>query len=195
MGCSRQHEYRCRECARHQPGDGPDGEGTTGRSRGSSAVQHGCPPRTSSDRDQDPARHAREAGGLGSPRLRIDDVSPQELGSEGERLASRYLERRGYEVRERNWACPCGEVDIIAMDGDSCVLVEVKTRLVSGGRLGMVPELAVGERKQRRYGRIAACYMQLAGVDSVRFDVIAITIVADRTARLRHLVGAFECDA
>ena len=53
----------------------------------------------------------------------------RELGSRGEDAAVRSLERRGWEVVERNWRCQLGEVDIVARDPDGqLALVEVKTR-------------------------------------------------------------------
>ena len=58
-----------------------------------------------------------------------------------------------------------------------------------------MPELAVDRRKRARYRRIALYYLsEHPEVDSVRFDVIAINIVQERMARLRHLVGAFAWD-
>ena len=37
----------------------------------------------------------------------------KKLGQRGEGLATAYLEQRDYAVRERNWRCPAGEVDIL----------------------------------------------------------------------------------
>ena len=51
-----------------------------------------------------------------------------ELGRRGEDAAARFLDRRGYEIVERNWTCAAGEADIIARDGDSVGVVEGKTR-------------------------------------------------------------------
>ena len=134
--------------------------------------------------------------GCASPHLclRIDDISPQELGSEGERIAARYLRDRGWEIVERNWKCPYGEADIIAYDDCECVFVEVKTRLVRSEREQVFPELAVDEAKQRRYVRMAEYYMAMHDIVRVRFDVIAIVVVAHRTAKLHHVVDAFGRD-
>jgi putative endonuclease len=128
-------------------------------------------------------------------RRSIADLNAHELGLEGERIAASYLERRRYEIIETNWKARCGEVDIVARDGEEVVLVEVKTRVCMGGDAPEIPELAVDERKQRKYRSLALYYLaEHPEEDFVRFDVIAINIIGERLAKLRHLVGAFACD-
>lgn len=119
------------------------------------------------------------------------------LGDQGELLASTYLQSRGFEILERKLRNPGGEADIVALDDGCVVLVEVKTRNSrTGGGDEAIPELAVDAEKQRRYRKIALMYLyQHPEVYSVRFDVIAITIDGERSARLRHLVGAFSWDS
>ncbi|TMR21000.1 YraN family protein [Nonomuraea turkmeniaca] len=51
-----------------------------------------------------------------------------ELGKQGEQIAVIYLEAKGMKILERNWRCRYGEIDIIAEDGPTLVVVEVKTR-------------------------------------------------------------------
>ena len=50
------------------------------------------------------------------------------LGNRGERLAAKFLARKGIRILRRQHKMPSGELDIIAMDGDRIVFVEVKTR-------------------------------------------------------------------
>ncbi len=52
----------------------------------------------------------------------------QLLGKEGERIAERYLLKKGYKLVERNYRCPSGELDLIVLDLRVVVFVEVKTR-------------------------------------------------------------------
>ena len=116
----------------------------------------------------------------------------KKLGRRGEKAAARYLELRGYDIVEKNWECPAGEADIIAFDGCTLVFVEVKTRKnISKG----FPSEAVTQEKRARYEKIAAWFLhEHAFVDvPVRFDVVAILVVADDRAFVRHYEGAFEC--
>ena len=53
-----------------------------------------------------------------------------DTGTLGEDLVARWLENQGWEILERRWRCRWGELDIIAMEKISpmLVFVEVKTR-------------------------------------------------------------------
>lgn len=139
-------------------------------------------------------------GARGGDGRLLSEYNAHDIGKEGERIAASYLERRGYEIIETNWECPAGEVDIVARklgdDPDNTeggvVLVEVKTRLDFGADPELMPELAVDNRKRRRYKVLALLYLSThLDLEYVRFDVIALNIIAERTARVRHLVSAF----
>jgi putative endonuclease len=112
------------------------------------------------------------------------------LGERGEDAAAAFLDRSGMTVVERNWRCSAGEVDIVALDGHTIVLVEVKTRRTV--RKG-TPEEAVTPAKRRRYAKLAAAYLQAAGVSAVelRFDVVTLLVIAEDRALLRHHRAAF----
>ncbi|MBQ9059353.1 MAG: YraN family protein [Atopobiaceae bacterium] len=124
-----------------------------------------------------------------------DQLKPHELGEEGERMAAVYLAKRGYEIIDQNWRCDFGEADIIAKDGDVYVLVEVKTRLALGNSVDILPELSVTQSKINTYHRLGLMYIAYhLAVETIRFDVIAINVISDECAKLRHLVGACTWD-
>lgn len=112
------------------------------------------------------------------------------LGQRGEDAAVAYLERTGMTVIERNWRGSGGEVDIVALDGDTVVFCEVKTR--RSCHKG-APDEAITPAKQRRYARLAAQYLRDAslGEVSTRFDVITLRVIAPDRALLRHHRAAF----
>ena len=95
------------------------------------------------------------------------------LGRRGERAAEKYLRRNGYRIVERNFRAAGAEIDIVAMDGDTLVFVEVKTRrsLDAGA-----PEEAVDERKQKQIRRAAEMFAARYRAEDVtmRFDIVAI---------------------
>jgi putative endonuclease len=95
-------------------------------------------------------------------------------------------------IEARNWRSPSGELDIVAQDGESLVFVEVKTR--RSERAGTAEE-AVSAAKQRRIVRLARAYLSSDGTGhggGVRFDVVAIRVIAEDRALLRHYRAAFE---
>ncbi|MBE0416742.1 MAG: YraN family protein [Coriobacteriia bacterium] len=113
-----------------------------------------------------------------------------ETARRGEDAAAAYLERIGCTVVDRNWRCSSGEVDIVALDGSTLIIVEVKTRRTPSAG---TPEEAVSPTKQRRLVKIARHYLAHAGLEGadVRFDVIAIRPIAEHRALLRHHRAAF----
>lgn len=52
----------------------------------------------------------------------------KEQGKYGEDLACEFLARLGYKIVERNYLIRGGEIDIVALDGDTTVIIEVKLR-------------------------------------------------------------------
>lgn len=115
-----------------------------------------------------------------------------EVARRGEDAAAAFLERIGMTVIDRNWRCSAGELDIIALDGTDLVIVEVKTRRSERAGTG---EEAVSPAKQKRLARLAEAYLGATGVEEirqVRFDVIAIRVIAEDRALLRHHRAAFQ---
>ena len=99
----------------------------------------------------------------------------RQTGADYEELACRYLRAQGYRIRQTNYRCRQGEIDIVAMDGQELVFIEVKYRASeSGGG----PLSAVTYRKQRTISRVALYYLfqhHLPDTTPCRFDVIGIT--------------------
>ena len=113
-------------------------------------------------------------------------MNRKEIGDRGERVAEAFLLAQGYEILERNWKSPAGEIDLIAVDGEAIVMVEVKLR--SRGAWG-TPEEAVTSSKQRRLIQTAWAYLEKSGgMDrDWRIDVVAIeTSSSGEIARLDH---------
>jgi putative endonuclease len=99
----------------------------------------------------------------------------QDLGKLGEDFACAELSRRGYSILARRYRTKYGEIDIVARDGSTIVIVEVKTR--DGRAFGEGAE-AVTFAKQRRMLRMGTDYLlrrKLAD-QPCRFDVVDVNI-------------------
>jgi putative endonuclease len=115
-------------------------------------------------------------------------LNTRERGTEYENIAAEYLTGKGYEILERNYRNPCGELDIIAEKDGVIVYVEIKYR--SSARYGD-PLEAVDARKQRQISKVAARHYARYGArerKACRFDVIGI--YGDGT--IRHIENAFN---
>jgi putative endonuclease len=117
----------------------------------------------------------------------------QELGKLGENLACGELSRRGYEILARRYRTKYGEIDIVARDGPTIVIVEVKTR---GGRgFGQGAEAVTG-LKQRQMLRMGTEYLlrrRLAD-QPCRFDVVDVNIEGG-VPRIEIYRNAFDVGA
>lgn len=94
------------------------------------------------------------------------------LGEKGEVLAVSYLKKRGYKIITQNFKTRIGEIDIIAIEGDTLVFVEVKTReSIAYGK----PFEAVDYFKKRKIANVALLYLKkLKEIPPCRFDVVSI---------------------
>jgi len=110
------------------------------------------------------------------------------LGKTGESHAVGYLCGLGYRVIERNWRLGRHEIDLVAFDGATVVIVEVKTR---HGYACLNPGQAVGPLKQKILVGAADAWTRFHGYNGeVRFDVVTIVMVGDKPL-IRHIKDAF----
>jgi putative endonuclease len=115
------------------------------------------------------------------------------FGDRGERLAVRHLKKSGLKIVARNYRNRFGEIDIIALDGQTIVFVEVKTRKSNAAGS---PLEAVDESKQSKVIRVAEAYLKQRRLfeHSIRFDVIGIVWNEDEKEskpELTHVRHAF----
>jgi putative endonuclease len=111
-----------------------------------------------------------------------------DLGKRGEEIATGYLEKKGYQILEKNWRQWKNEIDVIAMDGKYLVIVEVKTR--QSNYFGE-PETAVTRDKQRTLIRAANAYVRYKNINcEVRFDILSI-VISKSSEHIHHIVDAF----
>ncbi|MFH1994234.1 MAG: YraN family protein [Nitrospinota bacterium] len=111
------------------------------------------------------------------------------LGKEGEELACRYLEKQGYKIKERNYRCRSGEIDIIAYHKKTLVFVEVRTKT---NMLHGTPAESVNHVKRRKIVKAASYYLLNKGISGVecRFDVVGISFM-ETECKVELLRNAF----
>lgn len=96
-----------------------------------------------------------------------------ETGKIGEDIATKYLQKIGYQIIQRNFECKQGEIDIVAKYKNEIVFIEVKTR--SSALYGL-PKDAVDRTKKKHIYRSAEFYIYVRHLENrpVRIDVIEI---------------------
>ena len=116
------------------------------------------------------------------------------IGKYGEDLACKYLETKGYKIKERNFRTFLGEIDIISEYERDIIFVEVKTR--RSDKFGY-PEEAINYNKQRKIIKNALCYLAKYNLweNNFCFDVILVSISNHKEIkRIRHIRNAFYLD-
>lgn len=106
------------------------------------------------------------------------------LGKYGERLAAHFLERRGYQIKERNFYTAWGELDLIVQKDDEILFIEVKTR--SSNKYGF-PEEAVGSKKVSHLLKAIGQYLNRQKSELFwRLDAISIEVdETNKQAKIR----------
>lgn len=118
------------------------------------------------------------------------EVDRREFGRVGEDAAVAHLQALGFSVRERNFLCRWGEVDIVAQKDDLVAFVEVRMR--SHAAWGD-PGLTVHGKKQRRVVKAALHYLYAHDLRDkmIRFDVVTV-LGRGAKAHLEHIPNAFD---
>lgn len=109
-----------------------------------------------------------------------------DLGRIGEQKAVAYLQKRGYQILERNFRSRWGEIDVICSHGQRLIFVEVKTH--ASDKAGQ-PEESVTARKIAILQRTAQYFKmkQPQTPDQLQLDVIAIKLdPSGQIKSLRH---------
>ena len=93
-------------------------------------------------------------------------------GAQAETLAADFLVRQGLAILERNWRRRCGEIDLVARDGDTLVFVEVRLRRRKdfGGAAA-----SITAAKRARLIAAAGLYLaRLVRTPPCRFDAVLL---------------------
>ena len=129
---------------------------------------------------------------------RPSTVKTVSLGTRGESLAAEYLEANGYRLVLSNFTVPIGrnsrgvavtgEIDIVAVDGETLCFVEVKTKTSDEFA---APIATVTVRKQRQITRTARIYRRVFGLREMpyRYDVVSLVLGRSSEPRIELIKG------
>jgi putative endonuclease len=118
------------------------------------------------------------------------------FGRRSERAAAKYLRRLGYRLLAANVSDQRGELDLLALDGDTLVVVEVRS--TASDRPDAIEQTAssVNLRKQKKITEATARFLsrrRLLGRIAVRYDVLVLAWPEHaREPTIKHIPHAFE---
>ena len=111
----------------------------------------------------------------------------QQLGMTGEELATQLLLKKGYRILARNLKLTYGEIDIVALDGQTLVIVEVKAK--SNSLYGLSAEM-ITRAKQLKLRRLAELLAQQFNKIEYRIDVVAVDWQNGPKPTINHYIAA-----
>lgn len=117
----------------------------------------------------------------------------QRCGREGEARAAAFLAACGFVVLARNVRAAAGEIDLVALDGETLVFCEIRTRR-SRGQGGALESVSAAKRRQ--VVRVAEWFLAVRpelATRPIRFDVIGIDVRGDEET-IAHVRDAFNAD-
>jgi putative endonuclease len=106
----------------------------------------------------------------------------------GETLAANLLKAKKFQILERNKATKFGEVDILARDGQTLVVVEVKAK--TSARFGAAIEM-ITPTKQRKLILLAHELQMKYQVANVRIDIVTVDNAAAEPI-IKHHKGLIQ---
>jgi len=114
----------------------------------------------------------------------------QAFGELGERIAERWLRRRGWRVVQRRFKTGHRDIDLVVERDGTVAFVEVKAR--RGADFGG-PVQAVNHRKRKELERSALVWIDRHGkeAESYRFDVVGV-LLQGADVRICHVENAFN---
>jgi putative endonuclease len=116
-------------------------------------------------------------------------VARQAFGELGERIAERWLRRRGWRIVQRRFRSGHRDIDLVVERDGTVAFVEVKAR--RGAEFGG-PVQAVNYWKRRQLERSAMVWIDRHGreAESYRFDVVGV-LLDGAEVRICHVENAF----
>ena len=121
------------------------------------------------------------------------------FGRRSERSAARFLRGLGYRVLAANVSDPTGELDLLAIDKETLVIVEVRSTASDRPNALEQTAASVDLRKQRKITGATLRFLsarKLLGKIAVRFDVLVMSWPShSREPVIQHIPHAFEASS
>ena len=124
----------------------------------------------------------------GATASRAAGATSERLGRRGERAAVRALRALGYRILARNVRTAAGEIDVIAVDGETIAVIEVKAS-ASAGSASPARRVDYGKRARLRLAFRAVARGAAWAASPYRFDVVSVRFMDGKPSCVVHRGG------
>lgn len=117
-------------------------------------------------------------------------MNRKEVGDRGEKAAQSFLQKKGYRIKETNYRCREGEIDIVAEKKNCLIFVEVRTK--TSTEFGS-PEESVTAAKKGKLTATALSYVSSHKnvPEAWQIDFIGIELDGKgKPTRIEHIENA-----
>lgn len=117
-------------------------------------------------------------------------IESKRIGNLGEKIAARFLEKRGYLIIERNYLRKVGEIDLICKKDDVIYFVEVKS--VSRDSVSREttdayrPEDNLHKNKLLRLERAIVIYIDERNIEN-DWEVLGVIVTIEERSKIAHV--------
>jgi putative endonuclease len=111
-------------------------------------------------------------------------MNRRDLGILGEKTAKDFLKKKGYRIRELNFRCRHGEVDIVAEKKDILVFIEVRTK--KSTEFGS-PEESITSAKKEKIITTALYYLNSHPNLSLSWRIDFVAVEFDQKGNLERI--------
>jgi putative endonuclease len=112
------------------------------------------------------------------------------VGYSGEEFVSKFLQKKGYTILERNHVIQGGEIDLVCMDGNQIVFIEVKS-LSSNSEIPL--EQTITRKKARSLIRTCRVWLNKKNLENREWRIDFIGVIFERYDKIiavKHIKGA-----
>ena len=114
----------------------------------------------------------------------------KQVGYSGEEFVSKFLQKKGFKILERNYVIQGGEIDLVCMDKDEIVFVEVKSL---SSKSEIMLEQTITKKKNRSLIRTCRVWLSRKGLENSEWRIDFVGVIFERYDKiitLKHIRNA-----
>lgn len=114
----------------------------------------------------------------------------KQVGYSSEEFVSKYLEKKGFNILDRNYVIQGGEIDLVCMDKDEIVFIEVKS-LSSKSQIML--EQTITKKKTKSLIKTCRVWLSRKGLENCEWRIDFVGVIFERYDKiitLKHIRNA-----